>query len=170
METIWAPWRIKYILGKKSNSCIFCYKTSKDYKRKNLILYESAHGMVIMNKYPYAPGHLMVIPKRHVKELGELTGEESLDMFDLMKRSISALQKALKPQGFNVGANLGKVAGAGEDGHLHFHVVARWNGDANFMPIIGKTSVISEHLVKTYERLLPYFPKLKPAGKQRSRK
>jgi ATP adenylyltransferase len=115
--------------------------------------------MVIMNKYPYAPGHLMVIPKRHIKELGELTGDESLDMFDLMKRSISALQKALKPQGFNVGANLGKVAGAGEDGHLHFHIVARWNGDANFMPIIGKTNVISEHLEKTYERLLPYFPK-----------
>ena len=164
METIWAPWRIKYILGKKSGSCIFCYKISKDYKRKNLILYEGSHCLVIMNKYPYAPGHLMVIPKRHLKELGELTRDETVDLFDLVKLGISAVQKALNPHGFNIGANLGKVAGAGEDGHLHFHIVARWNGDANFMPIIGKTNVISEHLEKTYERLLPYFPK-KPGSK-----
>ena len=157
METIWAPWRIKYILGKKSDSCIFCYKKSKDYKRKNLILYESSHCLVIMNKYPYAPGHLMVIPKRHLKELGELTRDEMVDLFDLVKLGISVVQKALNPHGFNIGANLGKVAGAGEDGHLHFHIVARWNGDANFMPIIGKTNVISEHLEKTYKRLLPYF-------------
>jgi ATP adenylyltransferase len=117
-----------------------------------------------MNKYPYAPGHLMVIPKRHLKELGELTRDEMVDLFDLVKLGISALQKALNPHGFNIGANLGKVAGAGEDGHLHFHIVARWNGDANFMPVIGKTNVLSEHLEKTYERLLPYFPK-KPEGK-----
>jgi len=164
METIWAPWRIKYILGKKSVSCIFCYKKTKNYKRKNLILYESSHCLVIMNKYPYAPGHLMVIPKRHLKELAELTRDEMVDLFDLVKLGISALRKALKPHGFNIGANLGKVAGAGEDGHLHFHIVARWNGDANFMPIISKTNVLSEHLERTYERLLPYFPK-KPVSK-----
>ena len=109
METIWAPWRIKYILGKKSGSCIFCYKISKDYKRKNLILYEGSHCLVIMNKYPYAPGHLMVIPKRHLKELGELTSDETVDLFDLVKLGISAVQKALNPHGFNIGANLGRL-------------------------------------------------------------
>lgn len=158
METLWAPWRIKYILNKKPRCCIFCYKKTKNYKRKNLILHESTYGMVIMNKYPYAPGHLMVIPKRHLKDLSELSRDEIVDLFDLIKLAMNALRKALKPHGFNLGANLGKIAGAGADGHLHFHIVARWKGDANFMPIIGKTNVISEQLERTYERLLPHFP------------
>ncbi len=162
--TIWAPWRITYILKNKSSSCIFCFKKSRNYKTKNLILSESKHSMVILNRYPYSPGHIMVIPRRHIKDLSELSSCELPDFFELVRASVNALRKALKPHGFNVGANLGKVAGAGEENHLHFHIVPRWNGDSNFMPVIGKTTVISEYLEDTYKRLLPYFQK-RPASK-----
>ena len=131
--------------------------------KRHLILHESAHAMIIMNKYPYAPGHLMVIPKRHLRDLRELSPEELLDLFEQVRSAITALEKALKPQGFNIGANLGKVAGAGEENHLHFHIVARWNGDANFMPVIGKTNILSEYLEDTYDRLLPYFSNITSA-------
>jgi ATP adenylyltransferase len=163
VKTLWAPWRIKYILGKKPGSCVFCIKKGRDYMKRHLILHESAHAMIIMNKYPYAPGHLMVIPKRHLRDLRELSPEELLDLFEQVRSAITALEKALKPQGFNIGANLGKVAGAGEENHLHFHVVARWNGDANFMPVIGKTNILSEYLEDTYDRLLPYFSNITSA-------
>lgn len=132
--------------------------------KRHLILYESAHAMVIMNKYPYAPGHLMVIPKRHIKDVRDFTHDELPDFFELVQISISALEKAFKPHGFNIGANLGKVAGAGEENHLHFHIVARWNGDANFMPVIGQTRIMSEYLEQTYDRLLPCFPNSAAAG------
>jgi ATP adenylyltransferase len=131
--------------------------------KRHLILHESAHAMIIMNKYPYAPGHLMVIPKRHLRDLRELSPEELLDLFEQVRSAITALEQALKPQGFNIGANLGKVAGAGEENHLHFHIVARWNGDANFMPVIGKTNILSEYLEDTYDRLLPYFSNITSA-------
>lgn len=132
--------------------------------KRHLILHESAHAMVIMNKYPYAPGHLMVIPKRHIKDVRDLTRDELPDFFELVQIAISALEKAFKPHGFNIGANLGKVAGAGEESHLHFHIVARWNGDANFMPVIGQTRIMSEYLEQTYARLLPCFPNSASAG------
>jgi ATP adenylyltransferase len=163
VKTLWAPWRIKYILEKKSVACVFCIKKSRGYMKRHLILHESAHAMIIMNKYPYAPGHLMVIPKRHLSDLRELSPEELLDLFEQVRSAITALEKALKPQGFNIGANLGKVAGAGEENHLHFHIVARWNGDANFMPVIGKTNILSEYLEDTYDRLLPYFSNITSA-------
>jgi ATP adenylyltransferase len=131
--------------------------------KRHLILHESAHAMIIMNKYPYAPGHLMVIPKRHLRDLRELSPDELLDLFEQVRSAITALEQALKPQGFNIGANLGKVAGAGEENHLHFHIVARWNGDANFMPVIGKTNILSEYLEDTYDRLLPYFSNIMSA-------
>jgi len=159
LKPLWAPWRIKYILGKKSKSCIFCFKKTKGYRKKLLILHETDHSMTIMNKYPYAPGHLMVVPKRHVKDVRDLSRDELLDFFELVQVSLGTLEKALHPHGFNIGANLGKVAGAGEENHLHFHIVARWNGDANFMPVIGKTQVMSEYLEETYDRLLPFFTK-----------
>jgi ATP adenylyltransferase len=164
VKTLWAPWRIKYILGKKPGSCVFCIKKRRGYMKRHLILHESTHAMVIMNKYPYAPGHLMVIPKRHIKDVRDLTRDELPDFFELVQRAISALEKAFKPHGFNIGANLGKVAGAGEENHLHFHIVARWNGDANFMPVIGKTRIMSEYLEQTYDRLLPYFSNSTSAG------
>jgi ATP adenylyltransferase len=163
VKTLWAPWRIKYILDKKSAACVFCIKKSRGYMKRHLILHESAHAMIIMNKYPYAPGHLMVIPKRHLRDLRELSPDELLDLFEQVRSAITALEKALKPQGFNIGANLGKVAGAGEENHLHFHIVARWNGDANFMPVIGKTNILSEYLEDTYDRLLPYFSNITSA-------
>jgi ATP adenylyltransferase len=163
VKTIWAPWRIKYILGRKSESCIFCINKIKGYKKKHLILNESTYAMTIMNKYPYAPGHLLVVPKRHLKDLRELAKEELLDFFGQVQISISALEQAFKPHGYNVGANLGRAAGAGEENHLHFHIVARWNGDANFMPVIGQTQVISEYIEDTYNRLLPFFAGIAPA-------
>lgn len=164
VKTLWAPWRIKYILGKKTAACIFCIKKTKGYRKKHLILHESHHAMTIMNKYPYAPGHLMVVPKRHIKDLRELSREQLFDFFELVRISITALETAFKPHGFNIGANLGKAAGAGEENHLHFHIVARWNGDANFMPVIGQTHIMSEYLEQTYSRLLPCFPKPSPAA------
>jgi ATP adenylyltransferase len=164
VKTLWAPWRIKYILGKKPDSCVFCIKKSRGYMKRHHILHESAHALVIMNKYPYAPGHIMVIPKRHIKDVRDLTRKELPDFFELVQIAISALEKAFKPHGFNIGANLGKVAGAGEENHLHFHIVARWNGDANFMPVIGQTRIMSEYLDQTYERLLPYFSNITSAG------
>lgn len=158
MKNIWAPWRIQYINSKKSKSCLFCFSTKrKNYKRKNLILCESNHALVMMNRYPYTAGHVMVVPKRHHKDLDELSEEEFIDFFQLVRFAEGALKKAIKPDGFNIGVNLGTVAGAGEARHLHFHIVARWQGDNNFMPVIGKSQVISEYLDETYEKLLTYF-------------
>ncbi len=163
MKTLWAPWRIKYILGQKADSCIFCIKKSRGYKKKRLILHESKYSIVIMNKYPYSPGHLMVSPKRHIKDRNGLTKNELVDLFEQVRISINAVQCAFNPQGFNLGANLGRIAGAGLEDHLHFHIVARWSGDSNYMPVIGKTLIISEYLENTYKRLLPFFKKgLKP--------
>ena len=159
MKKIWAPWRIKYILGKKSEKCIFCINKTAGYKKRHLILTGSKHSFVIMNKYPYTVGHLMVVPHRHISGLDKMDEEELTDFFLLLRFSINALSKAMNPDGINVGANLGEAAGAGVKEHLHFHIVARWNGDHNFMPVMNDTMIISEQLEKTYERLLPFFEK-----------
>jgi ATP adenylyltransferase len=113
----------------------------------------------MLNKFPYSPGHLMVSPKRHIKDLEGLTKNELTDLFEQVRISAATLKHALNPQGFNIGANIGKVSGAGIEDHLHIHVVPRWNGDTNFMPVIGKTLIISEYLENTYKRLLPLFKK-----------
>jgi len=157
MKSVWAPWRISYILSKKQKGCIFCIKKTSGYKKRNYILAESKHSFVILNKYPYTAGHLMIVPKRHIPDLEALKDEELIDFFNLVRSAATALKKAIKPEGLNVGANLGKAAGAGIEAHLHFHIVARWDGDHNFMPIIGNTMVIPEQIKKTYEKLLPYF-------------
>ena len=111
----------------------------------------------MLNKYPYNGGHLLIAPVRHVAKLEEITPEESIDAFRLMRHSTAALTKTMKPDGFNVGFNLGKAAGAGIDDHLHIHIVPRWNGDSNFMPVLGETKVVNEHLLKAQERLVPLF-------------
>ncbi|MEI6126835.1 MAG: HIT domain-containing protein [Pseudomonadota bacterium] len=160
MKQVSAPWRIQYILGKKSKKCFLCINKRRDSKKKKLILAETLHCYVILNKYPYTSGHLMVIPKKHVADLDGLTQEELTDFFLLVRAAAAALKKALRPDGLNMGVNLGKVAGASAEDHFHFHIVARWNGDHNFMPVIGNTMVISEYLEETYKRLLPYFQKL----------
>jgi ATP adenylyltransferase len=158
MRRLWAPWRIKYIrsLGKEKG-CIFCTKPKEKKDQKNFILKRGKKTFVILNIFPYNPGHLMVAPYRHTGDLGKITEEEAKELFDMLRLSVSALKKAFKPHGFNIGLNIGKTAGAGFPGHLHFHVVPRWDGDTNFMPIIGEVKVIPEEIENTYKVLLPHF-------------
>src|SRR5205823_14020161 len=137
--------------------CLFCELAAKGDDQAALILHRSSHGFVLMNAYPYNPGHVMVAPYRHTGELQLLNDEELLDCSHLLQRSVRALTEAMEPHGFNVGMNLGKVAGAGVPGHLHWHVVPRWNGDTNFMPVIGHTRVLPESLDDTYKKLKPRF-------------
>ncbi len=155
---LWAPWRVEYFKEMKVPGCILCNKIKSRRDPDALILYRSSRTFIIMNKYPYNSGHLMVSPLRHVKDLEALGNAEMADLMATVTMSIGALKKALKPQGFNVGTNLGRVAGAGIEGHLHIHVVPRWNGDTNYMPVLAETKVIAEHLRGTYIRLRRYFP------------
>ncbi len=160
MRHLWAPWRIRYILGKKEKGCFLCFKSTAAAIRSRYVLAQTRYSAVMLNKYPYAAGHLLVIPKRHVAELDALTAEEMSDLFLLLRDSISALRKAFRPDGVNAGLNLGRAAGAGLQDHLHLHVVPRWNGDHNFMPIISGAMVISEYLDATYRRVAPFFKEL----------
>ena len=153
MNHIWAPWRIKYIRSPKHNGCIFCDFPKENRDEERLILYRGKHAFVIMNNYPYNPGHVMIAPYRHVGEWEELTDEELLDIMKLSQLTIKALKRAMKPQGFNMGVNIGCVAGAGVKDHVHLHIVPRWNGDTNFMPVIANTKVIPESLEEAYKEL-----------------
>src|SRR5713226_1291340 len=128
MKTIWAPWRIEYITREKEGGCVFCEKRKENRDRENLIIYRGETGFIIMNRYPYSNGHLMAVPYRHTRELGELSDRERSELMNLVVKSMEIL-KAFKPDGFNIGMNLGRVAGAGIDGHIHFHIVPRWSGD-----------------------------------------
>jgi ATP adenylyltransferase len=152
MKTIWAPWRIDYVTKEKEDVCIFCEKPKEKDDRKNLILYRGESGFIILNRYPYSNGHLMSVPYRHTSELSELSDSERLELMNLTIMCVELL-RVIKPDGFNIGMNLGRVAGAGIDDHLHFHVVPRWNGDTNFMPVIGDLKVMPEYLDQTYLRL-----------------
>lgn len=160
MQNIWAPWRMQYILQEKEEGCIFCLeKEKKDHEAH--ILYRGNHSFVMINKFPYSNGHLLIAPYQHVKDLECLNQDELLDMLELIKVSTGILKDALNSDGFNIGANLGRVAGAGVENHLHFHIVPRWDGDTNFMPILSETRVISEHLEDTFNKLIPGFRRLK---------
>lgn len=156
MERIWAPWRKAYIRPskKKSAKCLFCGLLAENKDKRNYILKRSPFSFAILNLYPYNTGHTLIIPKRHVDSVHALSAEEKLDWLDLYEKTRLAIQKALKPHGFNVGINMGKVGGAGVPHHLHLHIVPRWVGDANFMPVIGGTKVISESLNSIYETLV----------------
>jgi ATP adenylyltransferase len=156
MNYLWAPWRMDYILREKKKGCFFCQKLKEKKNVKNLILYQGEYVFVIMNKYPYTHGHLMVVPKRHCLDLEQLVHEEWRELFNLLKVSTQVLKKGLHPHGFNIGMNIGKVGGAGED-HLHLHIVPRWAGDTNFMPVIGKTKIVPEYLERTYQTLHATF-------------
>ena len=145
---LWAPWRIEYITGPKGDQCIFC-EPDPDH-----LVERGDRCFVLLNAFPYAPGHVMVAPNRHVAELGELDGDELLESMQLASRMVSALETAMSPHGFNVGLNLGKVAGAGIADHLHLHVVPRWEGDTNFMPVLGDTHVIPQALEETRKVLV----------------
>jgi len=154
MKKLWAPWRMKYIESfDKVKECVFCKALREDDDEKNLVLYRDTHSFIIMNKYPYNNGHLMIAPNRHVGDITSLSEEEVLSMFRCLKIAISAIRDSMKPDGFNVGINVGRAAGAGIEDHVHMHVLPRWLGDTNFMPVIADTKVISEALEDTYRKL-----------------
>jgi ATP adenylyltransferase len=157
MEQIWAPWRIKYIQMEKPEGCILCEKPSEDNDALNYILYRGEKNFIIMNSYPYNPGHLMVVPYRHVASLDELTDEERHEHFEIVSRSIKVLRQVFNPGGFNIGINMGKIAGAGIQDHFHTHIVPRWQGDTNCMPVISNVRVVPEALAETYEKLKGKF-------------
>ncbi len=159
MQNLWAPWRIEYILGKKESFCIFCPEGHGHSDEERLILHRGKHVMVMMNKFPYNNGHLLVAPWRHVSRLDELTDEETHDVMEWLKKSTRILEKAMRADGFNVGLNLGREAGAGYEEHMHFHIVPRWRGDTNFLAVLGDVRSIPEHIKQTYSRLLPHFTK-----------
>ena len=157
MEQIWAPWRIQYIQMEKPEGCILCEKPGQNNDAQNYILYRGSKNFVIMNAYPYNPGHLMVAPYRHVASLDELTDDELREHFNIVSRSVRLLRQVFAPGGFNIGVNIGKVAGAGIDEHIHTHVVPRWQGDTNFMPVISDVRVVPEALAETYGKLRGKF-------------
>jgi ATP adenylyltransferase len=160
MDYMWAPWRMDYILSSKPEGCIFCDKPKLKKDRENLILYRGAHCFIIMNYYPYNNGHLMIVPYRHLSKLVNLTPEEQSEMMMLLIKCEEILKHALRPDGINIGMNLGKVAGAGIDDHIHFHIVPRWNGDTNFMPVVGHTKVLVQALYESWDLLKPHFEKI----------
>lgn len=159
MQPIWAPWRLEYILSKKGSGCIFCEKSGENRDKDNLILYRSAHNLVMLNLYPYNNGHLMVVPYRHLFSITDLSDEEALDLMKLTQLSVNSLKAAFMPEGYNIGINIGKVAGAGIEEHLHLHIIPRWVGDTHFMAVLDEIRVIPEHVMSTYERLFPIFNK-----------
>jgi len=159
VSILWAPWRMQYILGPKTNGCILCEKAREPGAddTKNLILARGPFTYVLMNIYPYNSGHLMIAPYRHLESLEKLSSEERAEMMTWASDSERILREVFQAMGFNIGVNVGRVAGAGIDDHVHMHVVPRWNGDTNFMPVLGETKVIPEHLEETYARLAPYY-------------
>jgi ATP adenylyltransferase len=159
MKVLWAPWRLKYIIGDKEEGCIFCKKPKEGNDKDNLILYTGETSYIIMNRYPYSNGHLMTVPYKHTNNFSDLTREEKLELMDLTAKCIDILQ-VIKPEGFNIGMNLGRTGGAGIEDHLHFHVVPRWSGDTNFMPVIGDVRVMPEYLEDTYETLSRHLKSL----------
>jgi ATP adenylyltransferase len=161
MDVLWAPWRMEYILNNtKENGCIFCPGENEKTADRS-ILFKGKYTLVMMNKYPYINGHLLVAPLNHKAALGQLEGKEKIALMTVVSHSVDILRKVMKAEGFNVGLNLGRVAGAGVEDHLHFHIVPRWNGDTNFMTVFGDIRVIPEHMEQTYLRLLPYFQKVR---------
>lgn len=157
MKYLWAPWRVGYIRMKKAKGCILCEKPKEDSDVANYILYRGEKNFVILNGYPYNPGHLMIAPFRHVPNLEDLTDEELHEHFAIANQCTKILRQVLNPSGFNLGINLGEVAGAGIAGHVHTHIVPRWLGDTNFMTTIFDIRVIPEALAETYQMLKEKF-------------
>ena len=160
MNRIWAPWRIDYIKSEKEPGCIFCEMLEHGNDEEMLILKRGKKCFVVMNKYPYTNGHLMAVPYEHTRDLPNLDPETAAELIELVKQCTAALTGAMNPHGFNIGLNLGLVAGAGVEEHLHFHIVPRWNGDNNFMPVLADCRVINEHIGETYLHLKKQFEKI----------
>jgi ATP adenylyltransferase len=163
VDRIWSPWRMEYLeshregeSGDGPDACVFCALLG-DGAEEHRVLERRDRAFVTLAKYPYNPGHLLVLPTRHVGDVEDVDADEAAEVFELVQRSIRVLRDASDPHGFNVGLNLGRVAGAGIPGHLHWHVVPRWGGDTNFMPVVGHTRVLPELLEQTYEKLAPRF-------------
>lgn len=151
MDKLWAPWRIKYITGRKSKKCVFCAQDKN--RAKGCVIFKTKYSVCLMNIFPYNNGHLMAAPLRHTKDLNSLRQEEIIDLFACLNKAKSLLDKVMKPDGYNIGINISRAAGAGITGHLHIHIVPRWVGDTNFMPVIHNTKIISESLHELYKRL-----------------
>ena len=157
MDIVWAPWRMEYIQSEPSSECLFCQKYSEKKDPENYVLYRNELGFILLNLYPYNNGHLMVAPVRHIGDITDLNDKENTHLMNLVQKGVKALTGAYNPQGFNIGLNLGVVAGAGITDHIHIHIVPRWQGDTNFMPMLSETKVMPQYLQKTYKDLLPYF-------------
>jgi len=156
-QRLWAPWRLEYIKGPKPDECIFCSKSASGDDRSAHIVARGERCFAMLNAFPYTNGHLMVAPYEHVGSLEALDSETLLELMRLTRRSMAAIRTAYSPDGFNLGVNEGKVAGAGVDDHVHMHVVPRWSGDTNFMPVIASTRVLPQSLDSSYEALAPAF-------------
>jgi ATP adenylyltransferase len=163
MDQLWAPWRMAYIAKSPATTngddCFICRGLADSVDRTNLIVQRTDLAVVVLNRFPYNNGHLLVAPKAHKGRLDQLTADETLELQQTVTRVVSALERLMKTEGFNVGLNLGKVAGAGLPGHLHWHVVPRWNGDTNFMTVVSDTRVISQSLDALYDLLTPALAK-----------
>uniref|UniRef100_A0A832GP95 HIT domain-containing protein n=1 Tax=Caldimicrobium thiodismutans TaxID=1653476 RepID=A0A832GP95_9BACT len=158
---LWAPWRGVYVSEKKREGCIFCPPFEGVSPEDRPILYFDALVMVMLNKFPYNTGHLLISPVRHVADLESLSEEELLALMKMAQQALSILKEVLKPDGFNVGFNLGKVSGAGYPDHIHLQIVPRWEGDVNFLTLLSEVRLASQHYLQVYERLKPYFDRLK---------
>lgn len=165
MDKLWSPWRSKYIESFKeepkefSDDSLFVRILNENEDKKNFLLHRGKHSFIIMNLYPYNSGHLMVVPYKMANDISELDSDTRLEVMEFIDLSCKILTDAIKPHGFNIGANLGRVAGAGVENHIHFHIVPRWNGDTNFMPVLNDVKVVSEEMEKTYEKLMKSLAK-----------
>lgn len=156
MEILWAPWRMKYIEYtkiEKEQGCFICKAAESDNLEEHLVIYKNNYVILLMNKFPYNTGHMLLAPRRHLSDFSELTRDELCNLAEAIKLSIELVKRALNPDGLNLGVNLGKAAGAGLEGHLHIHIVPRWVGDTNFMPVIANTKVVPESLNDTFNKL-----------------
>jgi len=153
MDILWTPWRMEFILSEKSKECIFCTKVAANDDRAEHVLHRGRYAFIVLNLYPYNNGHLLVAPYRHVPSTEDLTPEELAELWALVNKGLSVLRRAMHPHGFNLGANIGKVAGAGIESHVHVHIVPRWEGDTNFMPLLAQTRVIPQWIDQTYDQL-----------------
>jgi ATP adenylyltransferase len=159
MQHLHAPWRMEYIGGPEPTGCLFCRvrEASPDQDAANLVVHRDADALVMLNRFPYNSGHLLVAPRAHVGDLVELDDDATLALMRLVRRSLRVLERTLTPHGSNVGVNIGRAAGAGIADHVHVHIVPRWNGDTNFMPVVGEVKVVNEHLTRTREKLVAAF-------------
>jgi ATP adenylyltransferase len=159
LKPLWAPWRLEYVQhADEIEGCIFCRAADGD-DEEQLVVHRGEHAFVLLNKYPYASGHLLVAPYRHGADFGRLDADEALEVHRLAADGLGALRAAYAPEGFNLGWNVGRVAGAGIVDHVHLHVVPRWGGDTNFMPVLADVRVIPEHLIATRRKLVEAWPR-----------